>query len=227
MRYDEFKNRLDYLVKRDGNMPTSDVLQAIINDKASYILNTHLIFSHIEIDKRGFTPLYFIDEYYFVRKFEIPTSDESVIDFDDFNLLNALLNLCAFEISISEKESFKIAANKSLMNYEMAINDPMLDTLEKALYHRGYAKPYRPNFAINPYYEWDEIFLNSLDTWMSDTAKYRGLSYEKFIDLFVKYQNGDEIALAREDLRDLATRIMPNRKNLKTVLENVKGMYNA
>ncbi|OCR88888.1 hypothetical protein CFT12S00416_05545 [Campylobacter fetus subsp. testudinum] len=200
MDYIEFKELLNYELRGDGAFPSDNIIFSTIEKCASSILSSNSILSHIEIDKRGFTPLYYIDEYYFVRKFNNPAQNGGAIDFIDLSLINALICLCAANISLNEKNTHKNRAAKFLMQYENSINDTKLDSLEKLLFHRGYAKPYTLNYAINPYYVWDTNFLDSLDTWMSDYAKLRGLCYEKFIELFVDFQNGKN---DRSDMRDL------------------------
>lgn len=92
------------------------------------------------------------------------------------------------------------------------------------MWARGWGKPYRISYGLRgTEYEWDDGFLNSLDGYLADKKARRGLTYEHFIDDFIKFQNGDEKAQARADLRDLDKKRMPYKNNLKNNVEAFKN----
>lgn len=215
MKLGAFVERLRYILRRDGNLPSPQILEDIIMQSARNILSSYEILDYIEIDRKGFNNLRDINDIFFIKDFEIKNDE---IKFDDFNVLSALLYNVAKEISIEDKDGLQIKYFKNIGMYQMAKFLPKLDTLEKVLTHWGYAKPYSINYAINPYYLWDENFLNNLDTYMSDTPKRRGLGYERFIELFILFQNKE---IFRNDLDNL-DKTMSSRKNLNAVLKSIK-----
>lgn len=198
MTFVEFKDRLIFLLRNDGITQSDERIKAVIKKCANEILGKYTILDHVEIDKRGFKPLRYLDSYYFLRGYE----NKEDIDFEDENIITALLYAVASELSleVQRQVSYRMHYLKHISSYGLATFKDDIDTLQKALKFWGYEKPYIISLAINPYYRWESAFLDSLDDFMSDRAYFRDMGYTKFIELFVKYQDN---LIDRADLRDL------------------------
>ncbi|MBP3675212.1 hypothetical protein [Campylobacter sp.] len=223
----EFIKRAEFALKGDHPPPASgDLVDSLIYRAAATISDEIEPLELVECDKRFFEVYRHIDEYYFIRKFEI--YDDS-FGYDDENLNSALLYLFCFSISsvLQNQNYFISLARKAMMAYQATIYDGYeVNDLQKALNKWGYAKPYVVTKALNAYYKWDEVFLSELDFYLSDNSKIRGLSVEKFIKHFIDYQNGVAVS-ERNDIKDL-DRVMSERMgngNSKSIYTNLSRNF--
>lgn len=203
MTFGEFKTRLNTIFWRDTHHTDDRIYRAMLMC-ADEILSKKDVPSHIEIDDESAEVFRRIDEQYFIRPFAAPAGDNGEIDFADSMLVEALLYLTACRLSVDNAAFFEQRYFVAINNYQAKIYDAGCKNIDDMLIKTGYKRPYTIKRAVGGNeYVWDQGFINSLDEWMSDIKKTRGLSYENFIRLFIDFQNGkndraDMIALDKK-----------------------------
>lgn len=216
MNYEAFLQRLKVSVRGDIKLPDFEELKSLVEETAADISRAVTPLEMIEIDHRNFGIEYHIDKRRFVRKFNAQKNENDVVDFLDESLLKALIYGVAKKRAHSE---FYAKYNKfylqNLCEYELNNFNENSYNLTEALRIKGWLKPYKIDYALDPYYSWDENFIKRLDYYMANIVygqidnyehpeKFLNsdeLGYRKFIYLFIAYQNGEHTD--REDLRAL------------------------
>lgn len=208
--------RLKISTRGDIKLPDFVELKSLVQETAADIARAITPLEMTEIDHRNFKVEYHIDARRFVRKFNMPDNEKGEVDFLDESLISALI------YGVAEKRAHKDFYAKyhkfylqNLCEYELNnFNENSYD-LTEALRIKGWLKPYKIDYALDPYYSWDENFIKRLDYYManivygaSDNLQHLGkilnsdeLGYRKFIYLFIAYQNGEHTD--REDLKVL------------------------
>lgn len=190
MTFSEFKDRLQVIFWRDTQHSEDRILKAMLMC-ADEILSKKDVPSHIEIDDESADVFRRINADYFIRSFASPDKNGGKIDFDDSMLLEALIYLTASRLSVDNAAFFEARYFVAINNYEKKIYDESVKSLGEMLEKTGYKRPYTLNDGIlGKKYIWDKGFLSSLDEYLSDIKRARGLSYEHFIRLFIDFQNG-------------------------------------
>ena len=216
MNYEAFLQRLKVSTRGDIKLPDVEELKSLVEETAADISRAVTPLEMIEIDHRNFGIEYHIDKRRFVRKFNAQKNENDVVDFLDESLLKALIYGVAKKRAHSE---FYAKYNKfylqNLCEYELNNFNENSYNLTEALRIKGWLKPYKIDYALDPYYSWDENFIKRLDYYMANIVygqidnyehpeKFLNsdeLGYRKFIYLFIAYQNGEHTD--REDLRAL------------------------
>ncbi|OJJ28085.1 hypothetical protein [Campylobacter concisus] len=216
MNYEAFLQRLKVSTRGDIKLPDFEELKSLVEETAADISRAVTPLEMIEIDHRNFGIEYHIDKRRFVRKFNAQKNENDVVDFLDESLLKALIYGVAKKRAHSE---FYAKYNKfylqNLCEYELNNFNENSYNLTEALRIKGWLKPYKIDYALDPYYSWDENFIKRLDYYMANIVygqidnyehpeKFLNsdeLGYRKFIYLFIAYQNGEHTD--REDLRAL------------------------
>lgn len=216
MNYEAFLQRLKVSTRGDIKLPDFEELKSLVEETAADISRAVTPLEMIEIDHRNFDILYHIDKRRFVRKFNTPKNENDRVDFLDESLLKALIYGVAKKRTHAE---FYAKYNKfylqNLCEYELNNFNENSYNLTEALRIKGWLKPYKIDYALDPYYSWDENFIKRLDYYMVniiygqiDNSEHpekflnsSELGYRKFIYLFVAHQNGEYAD--REDLRAL------------------------
>lgn len=191
MKFKEFKDRYKIATRNSVAVAGDDEFKLLLAETAADIHRAVTPLEKMEIDDRNFKVDYYVDNKYFVRKFQAPENDESEIDFLDEMLLRALVYGVAVKRCIDEKNEYKYTKeyNKAITEYELNNFDERSYDLEHALVARGWIKPYELNAAIDEYI-WDETFLSKLDFWLANVPTLKNISYRKFIYRFIDFQNG-------------------------------------
>lgn len=204
MKLKEFKAQLQIYTRGDIKAPEADELKMLMSEVAADIHRAITPLEKIEIDIKNFEVDYYINNVYFVRKFKEPSGDEDKIDFLDKMLLKALIYGVAAKRCYDEKMSYKYRRLylKALTDYEINNFDERSYDLEASLIARGWMKPYTINYSLDSNYIWDKDFISSLDFYIANIQKTKDLSYRKFVQLFIDYQN-KKIPFDREDLKEL------------------------
>ena len=208
--------RLKVSTRGDIKLPDFEELKSLVEETAADISRAVTPLEMIEIDHRNFGIEYHIDKRRFVRKFNTPKNENDRVDFLDESLLKALIYGVAKKRTHAE---FYAKYNKfylqNLCEYELNNFNENSYNLTEALRIKGWLKPYKIDYALDPYYSWDENFIKRLDYYMVniiygqiDNSEHpekflnsSELGYRKFIYLFVAHQNGEYAD--REDLRAL------------------------
>ena len=216
MNYEAFLQRLKVSTRGDIKLPDFEELKSLVEETAADISRAVTPLEMIEIDHRNFGIEYHIDKRRFVRKFNTPKNENDRVDFLDESLLKALIYGVAKKRAHAE---FYAKYNKfylqNLCEYELNNFNENSYNLTEALRIKGWLKPYKIDYALDPYYSWDENFIKRLDYYMVniiygqiDNSEHpekflnsSELGYRKFIYLFVAHQNGEYAD--REDLRAL------------------------
>ena len=216
MNYEAFLQRLKVSTRGDIKLPDFEELKSLVEETAADISRAVTPLEMIEIDHRNFGIEYHIDKRRFVRKFNTPKNENDRVDFLDESLLKALIYGVAKKRTHAE---FYAKYNKfylqNLCEYELNNFNENSYNLTEALRIKGCLKPYKIDYALDPYYSWDENFIKRLDYYMVniiygqiDNSEHpekflnsSELGYRKFIYLFVAHQNGEYAD--REDLRAL------------------------
>ena len=216
MNYEAFLQRLKVSTRGDIKLPDFEELKSLVEETAADISRAVTPLEMIEIDHRNFGIEYHIDKRRFVRKFNTPKNENDRVDFLDESLLKALIYGVAKKRTHAE---FYAKYNKfylqNLCEYELNNFNENSYNLTEALRIKGWLKPYKIDYALDPYYSWDENFIKRLDYYMAniiygqiDNSEHpekflnsSELGYRKFIYLFVAHQNGEYAD--REDLRAL------------------------
>ena len=216
MNYEAFLQRLKVSTRGDIKLPDFEELKPLVEETAADISRAVTPLEMIEIDHRNFDILYHIDKRRFVRKFNTPKNENDRVDVLDESLLKALIYGVAKKRTHAE---FYAKYNKfylqNLCEYELNNFNENSYNLTEALRIKGWLKPYKIDYALDPYYSWDENFIKRLDYYMVniiygqiDNSEHpekflnsSELGYRKFIYLFVAHQNGEYAD--REDLRAL------------------------
>jgi hypothetical protein len=216
MNYEAFLQRLKVSTRGDIKLPDFEELKSLVEETAADISRALTPLEMIEIDHRNFGIEYHIDKRRFVRKFNTPKNENDRVDFLDESLLKALIYGVAKKRAHAE---FYAKYNKfylqNLCEYELNNFNENSYNLTEALRIKGWLKPYKIDYALDPYYSWDENFIKRLDYYMANIVygqidnyehpeKFLNsdeLGYRKFIYLFIAYQNGEHTD--REDLRAL------------------------
>ena len=216
MNYEAFLQRLKVSTRGDIKLPDFEELKSLVEETAADISRAVTPLEMIEIDHRNFGIEYHIDKRRFVRKFNTPKNENDRVDFLDESLLKALIYGVAKKRAHAE---FYAKYNKfylqNLCEYELNNFNENSYNLTEALRIKGWLKPYKIDYALDPYYSWDENFIKRLDHYMAniiygqiDNSEHpekflnsSELGYRKFIYLFVAHQNGEYAD--REDLRAL------------------------
>nr|DAF49478.1 MAG TPA: hypothetical protein [Siphoviridae sp. ctI8Q15] len=216
MNYEAFLQRLKVSTRGDIKLPDFEELKSLVEETAADISRAVTPLEMIEIDHRNFGIEYHIDKRRFVRKFNTPKNENDRVDFLDESLLKALIYGVAKKRTHAE---FYAKYNKfylqNLCEYELNNFNENSYNLTEALRIKGWLKPYKIDYALDPYYSWDENFIKRLDYYMVniiygqiDNSEHpekflnsSELGYRKFIYLFVAHQNGEYAD--REDLRAL------------------------
>lgn len=216
MNYEAFLQRLKVSTRGDIKLPDFEELKSLVEETAADISRAVTPLEMIEIDHRNFGIEYHIDKRRFVRKFNTPKNENDRVDFLDESLLKALIYGVAKKRTHTE---FYAKYNKfylqNLCEYELNNFNENSYNLTEALRIKGWLKPYKIDYALDPYYSWDENFIKRLDYYMVniiygqiDNSEHpekflnsSELGYRKFIYLFVAHQNGEYAD--REDLRAL------------------------
>ena len=208
--------RLKISTRGDIKLPDFVELKSLVQETAADIVRAITPLEMIEIDHRNFKVEYHIDARRFVRKFNMPDNEKGEVDFLDESLIGALIYGVA---RVRAHAEFYAKYHKfylqNLCEYELNnFNENSYD-LTEALRIKGWLKPYKIDYALDPYYSWDENFIKRLDYYMAnivygvnDNLQYSEkilnsdeLGYRKFIYLFIAYQNGEHTN--REDLKAL------------------------
>lgn len=222
MNYEAFLQRLKVSTRGDIKLPDFEELKSLVEETAADISRVVTPLEMIEIDHRNFGIEYHIDKRRFVRKFNTPKNENDRVDFLDESLLKALIYGVAKKRAHAE---FYAKYNKfylqNLCEYELNNFNENSYNLTEALRIKGWLKPYQIDYALDPYYSWDENFIKRLDYYMANIVygqidnsehpeKFLNsdeLGYRKFIYLFIAYQSGASLENGehtdREDLRAL------------------------
>lgn len=222
MNYEAFLQRLKVATRGDIRSPNFEELKSLVEETAADIAQAVTPLEMIEIDHRNFDILYHIDKRRFVRKFNLPKSESDMVDFLDEALIKALIYGVAKKRAHGEfYAKYHKFYLQSLSEYELNNFDERACDLTQALRVKGWLKPYEIDYALDPYYSWDENFIKRLDYYManivygeSENSKHpekflnsSELGYRKFIYQFVAYQSGASLENGehtdREDLRVL------------------------
>ena len=216
MNYEAFLQRLKVSARGDIKLPDFKELKSLAEETAAEISRAVTPLEMIEIDHRNFDVEYHIDKRRFVRKFNAPKNEKDVVDFLDESLLNALVYGVAKKRARAEfYAKYHKFYLQNLCEYELNNFDERAYDLTEALRVKGYLKPYKIDYVLDPYYSWDENFIKRLDYYMANIVygvnddlrhpekilNSDELGYRKFIYLFIAYQNGEHTD--REDLRAL------------------------
>lgn len=132
MKFKEFKDRYKIATRNAAKMADNDEFKLLLAETAADIHRAVTPLEKMEIDDRNFKIDYYVDNKYFVRKFEAPESDESEIDFLDEMLLRALVYGVAVKRCKDEYKYTK-AYNKAITEYELNNFDERSYDLEHAL----------------------------------------------------------------------------------------------
>ena len=216
MNYEAFLQRLKVSTRGDIKLPDFEELKSLVEETAADISRAVTPLEMIEIDHRNFCIEYHIDKRRFVRKFNTPKNENDRVDFLDESLLKALIYGVAKKRAHAE---FYAKYNKfylqNLCEYELNNFNENSYNLTEALRIKGWLKPYQIDYALDPYYSWDENFIKRLDYYMANIVygvndnlqhpekilNSDELGYRNFIYQFIAYQNGEHTD--REDLRSL------------------------
>ncbi|ERJ31086.1 hypothetical protein [Campylobacter concisus] len=216
MNYEAFLQRLNVATRGDIRSPNFEELKSLVEETAADISRAVTPLEMIEIDHRNFDILYHIDKRRFVRKFNPPKSESDRVDFLDEALIKALIYGVAKKRAHAEfYAKYHKFYLQSLSEYELNNFDERACDLTQALRVKGRLKPYEIDYALDPYYSWDENFIKRLDYYMANIVYGKNenlehlekflnsdeLGYRKFIYQFVAHQNGEYAD--REDLRVL------------------------
>nr|DAX89861.1 MAG TPA: hypothetical protein [Caudoviricetes sp.] len=230
MNYEAFLQRLKVSTRGDIKLPDFEELKSLVEETAADISRAVTPLEMIEIDHRNFGIEYHIDKRRFVRKFNTPKNENDRVDFLDESLLKALIYGVAKKRAHAE---FYVKYNKfylqNLCEYELNNFNENSYNLTEALRIKGWLKPYKIDYALDPYYSWDENFIKRLDYYMANIIygqidnyehpekflNSNELGYRNFIYQFIAYQNGEHTD--REDLRALdrlmSRKILEENKN--------------
>lgn len=201
MTLGEFKENFDAIFWRDG-VHTDERFYNLLMLSAKNILNSYDVLELVEIDENSAKVYRRIDEKYFLRPFNTQNSENSLIDFNDEILQNALLYLCASKLSIDKGAEYKSEFFKYIGDYQWSLYDESCDSIQRALDKNGFGRPYNITKGLSgSRYHFDESFLNCLDKYLADFDMAKNTSYENFIKLFIEYQDGEH--QNREDLKQL------------------------
>lgn len=202
MTYAEFKERVLAEIWHDTAL-NDTLLKAALKGAAADLLNNYDILDHIESDRASAQVFRDIDEVYFVRPFNMPVNDGDIIDFENEAVLGSLVASVVARKNADERSYFKARAKSLIMDYELNTFDVKSPNVKTALSRFGYARPYIVTYELDePHYKWDERFIASLENYLANVSGIRNLSYEKFIKLFIDYQDGknDRADMAALDL---------------------------
>ena len=216
MNYEAFLQRLKISTRGDIKLPDFVELKSLVQETAADIVRAITPLEMIEIDHRNFKVEYHIDARRFVRKFNMPDNEKGEVDFLDESLISALIYGVAKKRAHAEfYAKYHKFYLQNLCEYELNnFNENSYD-LTEALRMKGWLKPYKIDYALDPYYSWDENFIKRLDYYMANIVygvndnlqhlekilNSDELGYRKFIYLFIAYQNGEHTN--REDLKVL------------------------
>lgn len=208
--------RLKISTRGDIKLPDFVELKSLVQETAADIVRAITPLEMIEIDHRNFKVEYHIDVRRFVRKFNMPDNEKGEVDFLDESLIGALIYGVAKKRAHAEfYAKYHKFYLQNLCEYELNnFNENSYD-LTEALRVKGWLKPYKIDYALDPYYSWDENFIKRLDYYMANIVygvndnlqhlekilNSDELGYRKFIYLFIAYQNGEHTN--REDLKVL------------------------
>lgn len=201
MTYKEFKKEFDAIFWRDG-VHTDERFYSLFKLSAENIINSYDVLELIEMDENSAGVYRRIDSKYFLRPFATQNSESSLIDFENMCLINALLYLCASKMSIDKAAEYKSEFFKYINDYQNSLWDESCGDIEAVLKKNGYYRPYTITTALSGVrYNFDKAFLENLNKYLADVSSAKNLSYEKFIKLFIEFQDGKH--QNREDLRQL------------------------
>lgn len=194
MTFGEFKTRFYALCNREDSRLYELVIQV-----GNEILMNKLALDHVEIDTDAAAVLRRLDERYFIRPFSMANRDSAKIDFDDERLVFALFYRCAMFFSFDNAAFYEREYYKNLNSY--CFSSEETKSLKDIITTAGYDYPYTiERTLLSKNYLFYDDFLSSLDWFLADVSRAKGLSYEKFIKLFVDYQDGK---VDRQDLKAL------------------------
>lgn len=200
MTYAEFKDRVLAEIWHDTAL-NDTLLKAALKGAAADLLNSYDILDHIESDRKSAQVFRDIDATYFVRPFNMPVNDGDIIDFENESVLSALVASVVARKNYDERIYFKTRSKSHMMDYMLNTFDESSPNVCSALMRFGYARPYIVTYELDePHYKWDERFIANLQNYLGNVSQIRNLSYEKFIKLFIEYQDGGN---SRHDMMSL------------------------
>lgn len=186
MKIKEFKEKFKHVFGVVGSS-----FDELVMLNANEMLNSIISLDHIELDRGSFEVFRELDDGYFLRPFVLQKSEESLIDFKDYNLISALFYKCAMHLSTEGIVEYEKSYFKQINAYNAKIMSETASSIDEILAKAKYSIPYKYD-ERNTYeaYAWDEDFLKNLDYYLANEKANAGYKYRRFVWWFKAYQNG-------------------------------------